>query len=102
MKNASAADGTGSVVVRDVRLRVSSLVVATMLVFSALLMVQHRADASPVKAPAAVTAQINVASIACPILFAVRAAFAATPFGGFVTPIINRLLAAFGCIPSPG
>ena len=41
-----------------------------------------------------------IRSIVCPILIAVRNAFADGPFGGFITPILNQFLVAFGCAPS--
>lgn len=94
--------------VRGARLRVSSLLIAFAMLAGSLLLIQQRADASPasagpvaavVAAPGA-PAQINIQAIVCPILFSVRNAFAAGPFGGFVTPILNQLLAAFGCTAS--
>jgi hypothetical protein len=101
--------GVGSAVVRATRLRVSSLLIAFAILAGSLLLVQQRADAAPasagpvaavvVAAPGA-AAQINIQGIVCPILFSVRNAFAAGPFGGFVTPILNQLLAAFGCSAS--
>lgn len=52
--------------------------------------------------PAAAQAQIDVAalirSIVCPIL----TALANGPLGAFIGPIINSLLAAFGCGPISG
>lgn len=95
--------------VRGARLRVSSLLIAFAMLAGSLLLIQQRADASPasagpvaaVAAPApGAPAQINIQAIVCPILFSVRNAFAAGPFGGFVTPILNQLLAAFGCTAS--
>jgi hypothetical protein len=85
------------------------LLIAFAILAGSLLLIQQRADASPasagpvaaVVAPAAgTTAQINIQAIVCPILFSVRNAFASGPFGGFVTPILNQLLAAFGCTAS--
>ena len=107
--------GVGSGVVRGTRLRVSSLLIAFAMLAGSLLLIQQRADAAPAGAGtvAAVAlpaldapAQINIdvgaliRSIVCPILFAVRDAFDDGPFGGFVTPILNNLLAAFGCTAS--
>ena len=99
--------------VRGTRLRVSSLLIAFAMLAGSLLLIQQRADAAPAGAgPVAAvvapgldaSAQINVntfiQSIVCPILFAVRDAFDDGPFGGFVTPILNNLLAAFGCTAS--
>ena len=96
------------------RIRMGSVVAALALAFTMVVLVQHRADAAPAAAavPAAVagvgeiTAQINVGDlirqIVCPILLAVRNAFAGTFLASFVTPIINQLLVAFGCVISPG
>jgi len=103
--------GVGSAVVRGTRLRLSSLLIAFAILAGSLLLVQQRADASPAGAgpvAAAVAAPavgapaqiINIQAIVCPILFSVRNAFASGPFGGFVTPILNQLLAAFGCSAS--
>ena len=41
-----------------------------------------------------------IRSIVCPILLAVRNAFADTFIGSIVTPILNQFLVAFGCAPS--
>lgn len=86
-------------------MRISALLVASVLVFSAVLLVQHRAEAAPAK-PAAVAAQISfpidIRAIVCPILISVRNAFAATPFFAFAAPTLNSLLVAFGCAPSGG
>ena len=95
---------------RSTRLRLSSFVVAFALVAGSLLLIQQRADAAP--ASSAVSAAVagaaldgvqaqlgNFSSIVCAILLAVRSAFAGF-FGGFVTPIIDSLLVAFGCAPS--
>jgi len=105
MNNAITMNTTGGVAVRSLRLRVSSLLVASLLVFSAVLLLQHRAEAAPAR-PAAVTAQIDVGAlirqIACPILVSVRNAFAGSPFFSFAAPILNSLLASFGCNASGG
>lgn len=98
---------------RSTRVRVASLALAMLLAAGALLLVQQRADAAPGGAAVAasiaggdaVTAQIDIGalirSIVCPILVAVRNAFAGTPFFGFVEAILNQLLVSFGCTPSP-
>ena len=98
---------------RSTRLRVASLALAMLLAAGTLLLVQQRADAAPAGAAVAasiaggdsVTAQIDIGnlirSIVCPILVAVRNAFDDSPFFGFVEPILNQLLAFFGCTPSP-
>ena len=94
-------------------MRVASLVMAMLLASGTLLLVQQRADAAPAGAAVAAsiaggtgaTAQIDIGalirSIVCPILIAVRNAFAGTPFFSFVQPILNQLLVFFGCTPSP-
>lgn len=103
--------GVGSAVARSTRLRLSSLLIAFAMLAGSLLLIQQRADASPASAgPTAAVgpgldagaAQIgfNIQAIVCPILISVRNAFASGPFGGFVTPILNQLLAAFGCSAS--
>ena len=95
--------------VRGTRLRLSSLLIAFAMLAGSLLLIQQRADAAPagagpvaaVAVPAHDAAQIiNIQAIVCPILFSVRDAFDDGPFGGFVTPILNQLLAAFGCTAS--
>lgn len=96
---------------RSERLRVSSLIVALAIMAATLLVVQQRAEAAPVGAPAAAaiaapaldgaSAQIiDFAAIVCPILLAIRNAFADSPFFSFVEAILNQLLVAFGCAPS--
>ena len=103
--------GVGGAVARGTRLRVSSLLIAFAMLAGSLLLVQQRADAAPASAgPVAAVAapvldsaaqiNINIQAIVCPILFAVRDAFDDGPFGAFVTPILNQLLAAFGCTAS--
>ncbi len=92
------------------RVRVSSLLVACALTAATLLLVQHRAEAAPATAVAAASivaptldgasAQINFAAIVCPILLAIRNAFANSPFFSFVDAILNQLLVFFGCAPS--
>jgi hypothetical protein len=107
MNNEVAVNPTGSVAVRSVRMRLSSLVVAALLVFSALLLTQHRAEAAPAK-PAAVSAQVisfpgfDIRALVCPILITIRNSFASTPFFSFASPILNNIISAFGCGPSGG
>ena len=108
----SALGGAGGAAGRSMRLRVSSVIVALALVAATLLIVQQRAEAAPGSAPAAAavavpgldgaSAQItiNIAAIVCPILIAVRNAFAETAFFSFVQAILNQLLVFFGCSPS--
>ena len=98
---------------RSTRIRLASLAMAVLLAAGTLLLVQQRADAAPAGAAVAasiaggdgVTAQIDIGqlirSIVCPILVSVRNAFAGSPFFNFVQPILNQLLAFFGCTPSP-
>ena len=91
---------------RGTRQRIVVMIAIVTLVFAMFVVVQN-VDVSPAGAKAVSTAsvsgdsaQIDLRQIVCPILIAVRNAFASTPFGGFVTPILNALLAAFGCAPS--
>ncbi len=93
--------------------RVTSLVAAVALVFAALILVQQRADAAPPGAPVAaavavpslgdgIAAQIDVRQFVCPTLLAIRAAFAGSPFFGFIAAALDPIIASFGCAPSPG
>jgi hypothetical protein len=83
------------------------VIAALALVFAMFIMVQQPADAAPqsgavasVALPAiGAPAQINFAQLICPILLQIRASFAGTPFFSFVQPIIDQLLAQFGCVP---
>jgi hypothetical protein len=100
--------GDGQAMRRSLRLRASSVFVALALVFAAMIVVQHRADAAPAAAVAAASvatasaanAQIDFRQFVCPILFAIRAAFASSPFFAIVAAALNPILAAFGCLPS--
>jgi hypothetical protein len=91
---------------RRTRLRLSSLLVAFALVAGSLLLIQQQAEAAPSPVAAAVVVPADAAqlpnfnAIVCAVLISVRNSFANTPFGGFVTPIINQFIAAFGCAPS--
>ena len=87
------------------RMRITAMIAALLLLLGMFALVQHvdasPAGASPAAAAAVDNAQIiDIRQIVCPILFAVRNAFAGGPFGGFVTPILNSLIQAFGCAPS--
>lgn len=93
------------------RTRLSAIVVAVALVAATFVVAARPADASPVRAPvaaavaapvagSAVSAQIQFGQFVCPILLAVRNAFASSPFFSFVVAAINPLLIRFGCIPS--
>jgi hypothetical protein len=106
MENATLLVGPSFVGDRTARTRITAIVAAVLLVL-ALFVAVEQTHVSPAGAAvtatasvAGVDAQINVASIACPILFAVRNAFAGTPFGSFVTPILNAIIRGFGCAPS--
>ncbi len=87
--------------------RRASVIAALALVFAMFIMVQQPADAAPqsgavasVALPAiGAPAQIDFAQLICPILLQIRASFAGTPFFSFVQPIIDQLLAQFGCVP---
>jgi len=110
MDNALVTAPTGAAVARSVRLRISSVVVGLALIFAALVVVQHRAEASPAPVVAAAVAgapagtsvhgQFDVRGFVCAILLQVRNAFARSPFFGIVSQVLNSLLAAFGCLPS--
>ncbi len=96
---------------RTFGLRVASVVAALALVFAMVVLLQQRADAAPSAGAAAVagatvgvadgSAQVNFSQIVCPILLSIRAAFANSPFFSFIQPIIDQLLAQFGCVISP-
>jgi hypothetical protein len=103
----------GAPQVHRVPRRVTALLVGLALAFATLIVVQHRADAAPNAAVAAVAlpsadaganAQIDVGAlirqIVCPILIAIRNAFAAIPFFAIAVPILNDLIVSFGCGPS--
>jgi hypothetical protein len=107
MNNGTMVFPAGDPAMRTLRVRVGAVIAAFALMFAMLVLVQDRADASPAaSAPAAAvivgagSAQINISAFVCPTLLAIRAAFANTPFAGFVTPILNNLIVAFGCAPS--
>jgi len=71
--------------------RAFSFGAATATAAAMLFIVASNAAASPV-------AQFNFGAIICPILLALRGLF-----GGFLSGIIDSLLAAFGCsVPSGG
>ena len=111
MENGTMALGSALLADTSMRKRVVALVAAVTLVFAMFVVIQS-VDASSAGAGVVSTAsvggndaaQVNIpgiiAQIVCPILIAVRNAFASTPFAGFVNPILNSLLAAFGCAPS--
>ncbi len=92
--------------------RLGAVVAALAIVLAMFVVVQERADAAPQAAAAAAVAaavgggagaaQIDFRQFICPILIAIRNAFAASPFFAFIQAIINQLLAQFGCLPSPG
>jgi hypothetical protein len=96
--------GIGGATSRSNRRRLSTLLVAFALVAGSLLLIQQQqAGAAPAASAAtAVSAQFGdlFHSIVCPILLAVRNAFAGGPFGDFVTTLLNQFLVAFGCAPS--
>ena len=106
--------GIGGATTRSTRTRLSTLLIAFALMAGSLLLIQQQADAAPASAAAAAVVALPgvdaaqfggdigelIRSIVCPILLAVRNAFADGPFGGFVTQILNQFLVAFGCAPS--
>lgn len=108
MESGTLAVGPAFVGVQSRRMRVTAMIAALVLVLGIFVLVQH-ANTSPAGASVAASASvagvdnpqiIDFRQIVCPILIAVRNAFASGPFGGFVTPILNALLQAFGCAPS--
>lgn len=110
MENATLVVGPAFVGAQSRRTRVTAIVAAVLLVLGMFVLVQH-VDASPagaavaasVAASAAVgvdNAQINFNQLFCSILISVRNALASSPFGGFVTPILNSIIRGFGCAPS--
>jgi hypothetical protein len=108
MSNGTMVVPAGGAPTRTLRLRVAAVIAAFALTFAMLVLVQDRADASPASGSVAAAvvvsgpgaAQLEIGAITCPILLAVRAAFANSPFAGFVVPILNQLIVAFGCAPS--
>jgi hypothetical protein len=79
------------------------------LLFAMVVLVQSPADAAPSGSVAAAVAgpsigdgnaQINIGQFACPILLAVRNAFASSPFFSFVVAALQPFLVLFGCVPS--
>lgn len=115
MNNGTLATGPALVADRSARLRVASVVAALALIFGMFVVVQGRAEASPGGGAAAVAASIAsvggvdaaqidvgglIRQIVCPILFSLRAAFASSPFFGFISGILNSLIVGFGCAPS--
>jgi len=107
MENGTLVVGPAFVGNRATRHRVTALIAAVLLVL-ALFAVVQAVDTSPAGAAVAATAsvagvdnaQININQLICSILISVRNAFANTPFGGFVTPILNSLIDSFDCAPS--
>lgn len=107
MDNGTLAVGAAFVGGSSLRRRVTALFAVLALVLAMFALIQHF-DASPAGASVAATAsvdgnaaQIDIRQFVCPILISIRNAFANTFFGGFVTPILNAIIAAFGCSPSP-
>lgn len=109
MNNATLVAGS-QVGPSSLRLRAAAVFAALAIVLAMFVIVQQPADAAPgptAAVAAAVTAggaaaQIDFRQFICPILLAIRNAFATSPFFGFIQAIINQLLAQFGCLPSPG
>lgn len=114
MENLTLAAGGDHTEGRGIGLRMGSMLAAMALVFAMVVLVQQRAEASPatggavaasvaaVGAGDTVSAQININQIVCSILLSIRSSFAGSPFFSFIAPIIDNLLAAFDCVPSPG
>lgn len=111
MENGNYA--VGAVQHRGLGWRVVSLAATLLLVLGALVLVQQPAGAAPGGAPVAaavavpsvgdgVNAQIDIRQFVCPILLAIRNAFAGSPFFGFIAAALDPIIASFGCAPSPG
>lgn len=109
MENGTLLAAPGVTGNRSTQLRLTSLLAALTLVLAMFVLVQQPADASPATGSVAASvalvggddaAQIDIRQIVCPILLAVRNAFAASPFFSFVAAILNSLLVGFGCAPS--
>ena len=107
MENGTLSLGPAFVGVQGTRTRITALIAAVLLVFAMFALVQH-VDASPAGAAVASAsvvagaeaAQLDFRQLFCSILISIRNAFARTPLAGFVTPILNRIIVAFGCAPS--
>ena len=109
MDNTMALAGPALAGNRSLRLRAGAVIAALALLLAMFVVVQESLDAAPAGAAVAASvaavgageaAQIDFNQIICSILISVRNAFANTPFGGFVTPILNQLIQGFGCAPS--
>lgn len=73
---------------RNVGVRVLAALALAVLAVAAFVLMQRPAGA-------AVAPQFT--NIVCPILQSIFAAFQNSPFFAFIKPILNALLAAFGC-----
>ena len=93
--------------VHDARTRITAFIAAVLLVLAMFALVQQ-VDASPAGATVAAAsivagaeaAQLDFRQLFCSILISIRNAFNRTPLAGFVTPILNSIIRAFGCAPS--
>lgn len=81
---------------RSTRRVVLAVAVAVALAAATVLVMQQQAAEAQIGGGLGNLFQ----SIVCPILIAVRNAFAGGPFGDFVTTLLNQFLVAFGCAPS--
>ena len=110
MENATSVVAPGFTADRGFGLRLGAVVAALALVFAMLVLLQSRADATPTGSVVAASvagasvsgasAQVNFNQIFCSTLLAVRNAFANSPFFAFIQPVIDALLAQFGCVIS--
>lgn len=78
--------GRGLSVGRSRQVLAATVFAAFALVLAWFVLVQSPAEA-----------QIDFRQFVCPILLAIRNSFANSPFFGFVAPVIDQLLLAFGC-----
>jgi len=109
MHNGTLVEANHHVDLRRPGLRRASLIAALAVILALFILVQEPADAAPAGVAVAsvalpgiadgASAQIDIGQIVCPILLELRASYADSPFFSFVLPVIDQLLAAFGCIP---
>lgn len=91
MENAMVLAEHGRALNRRMLGRLAVFTAGVAVLFAlALLLFQQQAEA-----------QINIQQFVCPLLINLRNTLGAA-FGAFVLPIINALLAAFGCVISGG
>ena len=89
--------------------RWTALIAVTVFCCAAMVMVPHRAEASPVQAvvtasaPAAAhpsPSRVRQTSIFCAMLLMLVDRLSETPFFNTLLPLLNELIQALGCAPS--